>query len=210
MQRGGKMMNPNKPVFLMCVLLTGFILVLTWNSKAFAPEDWQELPPLTLQDCIQVDKVLARNPLSQTENDFWMVLKYEEKQKGSPIADLAEGPAEQNIRSLSMYLVTGVAVLAEEDVGVPYYRFLIVSFTQEGPTSETTQQWLLTDTNNDGKLDKARFEKIVKNARGQTTDLGEIEIPKEQIQRFQDFYEKASKELSSKAEEDVSKQCLVS
>jgi hypothetical protein len=188
-------------LILMVTALVGF----TWNAAALAAGNWQELPPLALEDCIAVDKVLAPNPLSSAENDFWMVLKYEENNQKAGGTGLAN-----NSKSLNMYLVTGLAVLPEERVGLPYYQFLIVTFLDGEGSSETLQQWLLSDADNDGTLDKARFERTTLGSEGEPIQTEKVEIPFEQVQLFQAYFENANRELNSKAENGTTSQCRVS
>lgn len=201
-------MNFKKSVVWSWIFLAGIILSFSGSAKPLASENWQELPPLSLQDCIQVDKILAPNPFSQKMNEFWMVLKYEEQAGGiSPDGVSPKRPAGDMAESLNMYLVTGLTLMSTEEMGVPY-SFLIVARTLAD--SKTVQQWLLSDTDNDGKLDKAKFEQIVRGEAGKTVQNGEVDIPSDQISPFQDFFEKAIQELSSKAESDPAQQCSVS
>lgn len=180
-------------------------LMLFLNTNVQASEEWQAVPSLVLNDCIEIDKVLAPNPLSASENEFWMVLKYEERDENS-----GEMKALDPGRILNMYLVTGLALVASEGVGLPYYQFLIVTLMNGGSSSRVIHQWLLTDTDNDGVLDKAKFEKTETGHSGETVNSDKVEIPAEQVQSFQDFYEKATLELNSKAQDDSARQCLVS
>ncbi|PKN65702.1 MAG: hypothetical protein CVU57_09060 [Deltaproteobacteria bacterium HGW-Deltaproteobacteria-15] len=186
------------------ILLMGSIMVFIWNNAALAEGDWQKLPPIALEDCIGVDKVLAPNPLSSSDNDFWMVLKYEERDQSAGEAGMNTG------KSLNLYLVTGLAVLAEENVGLPYYRFLIVTFRDGDDSSASVQQWLLSDADNDGRLDNAKFERVTLGSEGETGQTEKMEIPVDQVQLFQDYFEKANRELNSKAENEDASQCLAS
>lgn len=188
---------------VMLLLLAGALMVFSWNSAARAAGEWQNLPPIALEDCVMVDKVLAPNPLSGVENDFWMVLKYEEKDQSS-----GETGVMNNGRSLNLYLVTGLAVLLEENLGLPYYQFLIVTFTDG--FSETVHQWLLSDTDNDGRLDTAKFEATLLGSDGEAIQTKKVEIPVDEIQQFQDYFERANRELNSKAENGTANQCQVS
>jgi hypothetical protein len=190
---------------LLLILIIGSLTVFPGISSSLAAERWQDMPPLALSDCIDIDKVLAPNPLSSAVNDFWMVLKYEERDETS-----GETRIMNPDQSLNLYLVTGLALMASEGVGLPYYQFLIVTQTNGDSSSKTVQQWLLSDADNDGKLDKAKFERTVVGNEGQTINLDKVEIPDEQVQSFQDFYENATRELNSKAEKDTAKECLVS
>jgi hypothetical protein len=195
-------------------LLVGASIPSVRSSLAAAPEDWQDMPPLVLNNCIDIDKVLAPNPLSAKVNEFWMVLKYEEKDGESGKTKGMDAD-----HSLNMYLVTGLALIAkegagsEEGIGLPYYQFLIVTLTNKGGSSSSSKivlQWLLSDSNNDGKLDHAKFERIITDYRGEKINSEKMDIPIDQVQKLQDFYEKATRELNSKAEEETSSQCLVS
>lgn len=182
----------------------GAIMIFIWNNVALATGDWQKLPPIALEDCVVVDKVLAPNPLSSSDNDFWMVLKYEERDQSAGKAGMNTG------KSLNMYLVTGLAVLAEENVGLPYYQFLIVTFTDGDDSSASVQQWLLSDADNDGRLDNAKFERVTLGSEGETSQTEKVEIPVDQVQLFQDYFEKANRELNSKAENEDASQCRAS
>lgn len=199
-----KIMN-FKDIFLL-ILMIGGSLIVSSNSAALASEGWQDMPPLVLNDCIDVDKILAPNPLSSATNDFWMVLKYEEKNESS--GETESMTAEQ--QSLNVYLVTGLALMANEGVGLPYYQFLIVTVTNGDSSSKTVQQWLLSDTDNDGRLDKAKFEQTVIGTKGDIVKSDKIEIPGGQVQSFQAFYENATRDLNTKAENETPKQCMVS
>lgn len=191
---------------LLFILIAGSLMISLKSTTGFA-EEWRDMPPLVLNDCINVDKVLAPNPLSSSINDFWMVLKYEEKDENSGETKLIN-PAQ----ILNMYLVTGLALMASEGVGLPYYQFLIVTLINGNgeSSSKTVYQWLLSDTDNDGRLDKAKFERTVTGNAGETMNLDKMDIPDEQVQGFQHFYEEATRELNSKAEDESPKQCLVS
>lgn len=203
-------MNFKKFVVWSWIFLVGVILSFWGSAQPLASENWQELPPLSLQDCIQVDKILAPNPFSQKMNEFWMVLKYEEQAEGNSSKGVSpKRPAGDMAESLNMYLVTGLTLMSPEEMGLPY-SFLIVAKTLAGSGSETVHQWLLSDTDNDGKLDKAKFEQIVRGEEGKTVQNGEVDIPADQISQFQDFFEKAIQELSYKAENDPAQQCSVS
>jgi len=179
-------------------------LFFNWNAATLEAGTWQELPPIALEECIMVDKVLAPNPLSPAENDFWMVLKYEERE---PIT----GETGLNTDSaLNLYLVTGLAILAEENVGLPYYQFLIVTFRDGGDSLATVQQWLLSDANNDGRLDNAKFERITPGNEGEDSQTEKMDIPLDQIQIFQEYFEKVNRELNNKAENGNPNTCLAS
>ncbi|RJR45417.1 MAG: hypothetical protein C4576_11995 [Desulfobacteraceae bacterium] len=186
------------------LLLFGTLLFFNWNAATLEAGTWQELPPIALEECIMVDKVLAPNPLSPAENDFWMVLKYEERE---PIT----GETGLNTDSaLNLYLVTGLAILAEENVGLPYYQFLIVTFRDGGDSLATVQQWLLSDANNDGRLDNAKFERITPGNEGEDSQTEKMDIPLDQIQIFQEYFEKVNRELNNKAENGNPNTCLAS
>ncbi len=189
----------------MLILLGASLMIFSGETPALADDGWREMPPLVLSDCIDIDKALVPNPLSPSWNDFWMVLKYEERDEGS-----GESRVLNPDQSVNMYLVTGLALMANEGLGLPYYQFLIVTKTNGGSSSRTVQQWLLSDTDNDGKLDKAKFERTVVGQEGEMITSDKIEIPDDQVQGFQDFYEKAAGELNNRAESETPKECLAS
>lgn len=198
------MKNKHRSSWVIFILLFGTLMFSAWNAAALEAGDWQALPPIALEECIIVDKVLAPNPLSPAENDFWMVLKYEEKEQIAGETGLNTGSA------LNLYLVTGLAILAEENVGLPYYQFLIVTFRDGRDSSAAVQQWLLSDANNDGKLDNAKFERITLGSEGEHGQTEKMEIPSDQIQMFQEYFEKANRELNNKVENGNSNTCLAS
>jgi hypothetical protein len=192
-----------KTLLLIVFVMAGSVMAASY--PALATERWQDMPPLVLSDCVDIDKVLAPNPLSSEGHDFWMVLKYEEidEESGRRKAGLGE-------QSLNMYLVTGLALLVDEGVGLPYYQFLIVTQTNGGTSEKIVQQWLLSDTDNDGKVDKAKFERTISGSEGETIRSDKVEVPDDQVRSLQGFFERATSEINSKAENGTSEQCLVS
>ncbi|RJR31243.1 MAG: hypothetical protein C4576_32115 [Desulfobacteraceae bacterium] len=198
------MKTKRKSLSIIFILLFGILMCYTGKAAALEAGTWQELPPIALEDCIMVDRVLAPNPLSPAENDFWMVLKYEEKEQIAGEKELNTGSV------LNLYLVTGLAILAEENVGLPYYQFLIVTFRDGGDSSAAVQQWLLSDANNDGRLDNAKFERITPGGGGEDGQTEKMDIPVDQIEIFQEYFEKANRELNNKAESGNSNTCLAS
>jgi hypothetical protein len=166
--------------------------------------EWEELPPLIFQEFVEVETVIAPNPYSEEENDFLVVTKYEEGEKAGGGSE-PQGPRAP-MKSLNMYLVTGLLLMEGGDVGIPYHSSLIVSLRSADPKppGQTIQQWVLSDSDGDGELDEARFQKITTTAEGNKVRSGPVEAPQDGVRKYQTYYEAASRELNSKADISLS------
>ncbi|RJR31242.1 MAG: hypothetical protein C4576_32110 [Desulfobacteraceae bacterium] len=178
-----------------------FLTIFFAAATAVAADDWDDLPELVFQEYVEIETVVGPNPYSEKENDFIVVTKYEEEgEKGGTTGNM-RGTLDQ-ARSLNVYLVTGLIILEGGETGIPYHTSLIVSLksSEKAPSGQTLQQWILSDSDNDGQLDQGRFQKVTKGAEGQTVKKGPIEIPADRIRSYQTYYDDASRELNSKAE----------
>lgn len=184
------------------ILLGGLFAFLPAGASSAAAADWEELPPLVFQEYVDVETVIAPNPYSERGNDFLVVTKYEEGEKAGAAGKKENQGARHPLKSLNVYLVTGLILMDGGEVGIPYHTSLIVSLKRAGNkvSSQTIQQWVLSDSDGDGKLDEARFQKITTNEGGNTIRSGPVEIPKDRVRNYQTYYEEASRELNNKAE----------
>jgi hypothetical protein len=201
---GGKreaMMKNNQCKAHLIILVAGLITFFP-AAKPVSAADWEELPPLVFQEYVEVETVIAPNPYSERSNDFLVVTKYEEGEKAGAAGNKHNSGAEKPITSLNVYLVTGLILLDGGEVGIPYHTSLIVSLRSTGKKSsgQTVQQWVLSDSDGDGELDEARFQKVATNTDGNTIRSGPVEIPQDRIRNYQAYYEEASRELNSKAD----------
>ncbi|RJR45418.1 MAG: hypothetical protein C4576_12000 [Desulfobacteraceae bacterium] len=178
-----------------------FLTIFSMAASAIAADDWDDLPELIFQEYVEIETVVGPNPYSEKENDFIVVTKYEEEGEKGGAPGNRKGAVDQ-AKSLNVYLVTGLIILDGGEMGIPYHTSLIVSLksSDKAPSGQTVQQWVLSDSDNDGKLDQGRFQKVTKAAGGQTVKKGPIEIPGDRIKSYQSYYDEASKELNNKAE----------
>lgn len=193
---------PSYPTTLLAAMCT----LLLASVPAFAAEGWEELPPLVFQEYVDVETVIAPNPYSEQSNDFLVVTKYEEGPKAGAAGGKAREGARNALKSLNVYLVTGLIILDGGGTGIPYHTSLIVSLQIGGgkDPGKTVQQWVLSDSDGDGKLDQARFQKIITGSGGNTLRSGPVDVPQDRVGNYQTYYETASRELNSKAEISMS------
>lgn len=178
-----------------------FLAICSATGSAAAADDWEDLPELIFQEYVEIETVVGPNPYSEKDNDFIVVTKYEEEGEKAGALGKREGPRDQ-MRSLNVYLVTGLIVLDGGEMGIPYHSSLIVSLKSANKrvSGQTVQQWVLSDSDNDGQLDQGRFQKITRGTGGETLKKGPVEILGDKLKSYQAYYDEASRELNSKAE----------
>lgn len=171
------------------------------SGPAFAESQWEELPTLVFQESVLVETVAAPNPYSRVENDFIVVTKYEEdgqKAGGTGKARAKRGP----VKFTGVYLVTGLILMDDGNRGVPYHRSLVVSVrnTNSDSREQIVRQWILSDTDNDGKVDQGRFQRVVKKQDGERIPSDPVDISEDQVRNYQSYFEKAARDLNKMAE----------
>lgn len=182
-----------------------FLAIFSASGLAFAAEEWEDLPKLIFRENVEVETVIGPNPYSEQDNDFIVVTKYEEEGEKGGALGKREG-SRQSMKVLNVYLVTGLIVLDGGEMGIPYHTSLIVSLksADKKPSGQTVQQWVLSDSDNDGQLDQVRFQKVTKGVKGETLKKGPVDILGDRVKSYQAYYDEASRELNNKAE-NVSK-----
>ena len=178
-----------------------FLAISSATGSAVAADDWEDLPELIFQEYVEIETVVGPNPYSEKDNDFIVVTKYEEEGEKAGALGKRGGSRDQS-KSLNVYLVTGLIVLDGGEMGIPYHSSLIVSLKSANKkvSGQTVQQWVLSDSDNDGQLDQGRFQKITRGREGETLKKGPVDIPGDKLKSYQAYYDEASRELNSKAE----------
>jgi len=178
-----------------------FLAICSATGSAAAADDWEDLPELIFQEYVEIETVVGPNPYSEKDNDFIVVTKYEEEGEKAGAPGKRKGSGDQT-RSLNVYLVTGLILLDGGEMGIPYHSSLIVSLKSANKkvSGQTVQQWVLSDSDNDGQLDQGRFQKITRGTGGETLKKGPVEILGDKLKSYQAYYDEASRELNSKAE----------
>jgi hypothetical protein len=180
-------------IILKCLLLWMAMLVFSANSWAndAAGGKWKEPPSLVLNDCVKVDRAIGANPYARVPNDFLLVTAYEERG-----ADTGSGGS--NVSGTNMYLITGLLVLGEGKVGIPHHSSLVVSVQTKdgGAETETLREWIFSDQDNDGRLDKAVFSESATGSEGDIIEPGDAKI----MDELQGYYQKAVESLSTRAD----------
>lgn len=171
-------------------------------SKSYSPE---HPPPIVLEKCIEVHRLLGPNPFSSIPNDYLLVTKYEEKPEGAVKVGLIPG------RALNIYLVQGILLLGNMHTGIVHDSELVVKLsTINAKTSrETIREWILIDENGDQHIDRGIFRETVREKGKVPNSSKEIAIPRDRLQRLQAYYEKAALTLEARAGQGRSKSCVV-
>jgi hypothetical protein len=201
----------------MVVLFAGVLLIpagsisateqsLDQPSESFSPID---PPPLVLEKCIGVQKVIRHNPFSPMPNSFLLVTQYEEKLHvpGAEQEGLKPGKA------LNMYLVLSVLVPPEnQEIGIAQGTGLIVkvSTIDSDSARETIQEWILIDEDGDANVDRGFFRETVNGERENPIRSNEAKFPDDRLKDLQTYYEKAAQTLGSKAETGREEGCVIS
>jgi hypothetical protein len=170
-------------------LFGGLIFLFTTGAT------WEKLPALHFEECIEVTRIVERNPFLPFSNVLIAITAYQEKG--------AEEEADKNRermvgKALNLYHLVGLLVIDDSPAAIPYHSSLIVSSVDIQADSETVERWVLVDENNDGHLDKATFNKTLKSAGGGTIESNEVSIPENQVAEMQGFYDKATHDLSER------------
>ena len=192
------------------LVLTGTAVMMSGSAsppgQSSAPSSWKDLPPIVLEDCIAVQKVIARNLLSSVPGDYFLVTTYEEKANESA----AMGEDSTHRGALDVYLVYGVLLPENQGIGIVHHTALVVkvSTTDVESSTETFREWVLIDTNGDRKVDRGVFRETV-TGEGKR-ESKEVEFPEDRLQELQAYYEAVAGMLDSRAENGPAEGCVKS
>jgi hypothetical protein len=185
------------------IAVSGIAPATEGSSKSFSLKD---LPPIALENCIEVQKLLTRNPFSRIPNDYLLVTKYEEKSEDAGGINKGLIPG----RALNIYLLRGVLLSKNHAIGIVHDSVLIVkiSTVRADASGETVREWILIDSNGDRHIDKGIFRETVQRKGKSPIGLNEVAIPKDRLQRLQAYYEKAAMTLDARAAEGFREGCV--
>lgn len=187
------------------VILSGSAPTSEQPSASFSLKD---LPPIELENCIAVQKVIAHNPFSPNANDYLLVTRYEEK--SNETVAMREGLKPGS--AFNMYLVYGVLVPVHQGIGIVHDTVLIVKVSAPDVESsrETVREWILIDENGDRKVDRGVFREAVREEGKSPVDPNEVAFPEDRLQELQAYYEAATVTLDGRAEKEPAEGCIAS
>ncbi len=184
-------------------IVAALSILLFSGAAGVETVSWWDPPPLVLEQCVGVSRSIAPNPLSSLENDFLAVTAYEERSDSS-------GEVGGSGRYVNMYLVHGLLVLPGISAGLLHETHLIVTQWLHDVRSgtKTEHQWVFSDMDRDGSLDRLFFQKVVKDAGDRVMSLIEVRVPPEVSQRMQSYFNEAREKIQQKTDEDSGRTCL--
>lgn len=167
----------------------------------------KDLPPIVLEKCIEVQKLIGRNPFSHLPNDYLLVTQYEEKAEEA--GAMKKGPIPGS--ALNLYLLQGFLVLENRHISIVHDSVLIVkvSTTVAKTSGETVREWILIDENGDQNVDRGIFRETVRGTGKGPSASNESAISRDHIQELQAYYEKAAVALETRAEEGLGDGCVI-
>lgn len=178
-------------------------------AKQKSPESFsaKELPPLVLEKCIEVQKLIGPNPSSPLPNDYLMVTQYQEKPEEAGTARKGLIPG----RAMNIYLVQGVLVSENRHIALLHDSVLIVkvSTSEAKASGETVREWILIDENGDRNIDKGIFRETFAGMGKGLSGSHEVVIPRDRLQELQAYYDEAVATLDTRAAEGRSKDCVI-
>lgn len=177
------------------------------TGRPLKPPSIKDLPPIVLEKCLGVQQVMTRNPFSFLPNDYLLVTKYVENPgKTTPIRKgLNPG------RALDIYLLQGVLVWPNRGIGLVHDSVLIVkvSTTSKQTSRRTVREWILIDENGDQRIDKGIYRETVMGKGKSPIASIRVVIPRNLLEAFQAYYEKAVTTLDARAAEGPAGGCVV-
>jgi hypothetical protein len=178
------------------------VLLFSGASGEEAPT-WSNPPPLILQTCIEVSRGIGPNPFSRLSNDLLAVTAYEEKPETS-------GEVRGGGEFLNLYLVHGLLVVPGVPAALAHETHLIVGqwLYDGGSGNQTKHEWIFSDLDRDGSLDKLVFKKVVKDASGQVLSLMEVQVPREGLQPMESYFNEARRKMQQRTEEASNRSCM--
>jgi hypothetical protein len=185
------------------IAVSGIAPATEGSSKSFSLKD---LPPIALENCIEVQKLMGRNPFSSVPNDYLLVTKYEEEPEEAGAVKKGLMPG----RALNIYLLRGLLVSKNHAIAIVHDSVLIVkvSTTRAGTSGETVREWILIDSNGDRNIDRGIFRETVLGKGRSPIGSNEVAIPKDHLQKLQAYYEKAAMTLDARAAAGFSEGCV--
>jgi hypothetical protein len=185
------------------IAVSGIAPATELSSRSFSVKD---LPPIALENCLEVQKLMGRNPFSSVPNDYLLVTKYEEKSEEAGGINKGLIPG----RALNIYLLRGLLVSKNHAVAIVHDSVLIVkvSTTTADTSGETDREWILIDSNGDRNIDRGIFRETVRGKGKSPIGSNEVAIPKDHLQKLQAYYERAAMTLDARAAEGFREGCV--
>jgi hypothetical protein len=185
------------------IALSGIGPATEGSSKSFSLKD---LPPIALENCIEVQKLLGRNPFSRIPNDYLLLTKYEEKSEEAGGVNKGLIPG----RALNIYLLRGVLLSKNHAIAIVHDSVLIVkvSTIRADTSGETVREWILIDSNGDRNIDTGIFRETVPGKGKSPIVSNEVAIPKDRLRKLQTYYEKAARTLDARAAKGFREGCV--
>lgn len=173
------------------------------SSGTFQAKD---LPPLLLNQCVAVQKVVSKNPFSPAPNDFFLLTRYEENS-----VTAAQNEIPLRGKKLNIYGIQGFFITEVPSVGIVSNTALIVeiSDTDDASSQETLQKWIIVDDNGDLKIDRAFFKETVSGKGEKPVGSHKAEFSRDRLAELQKYYDKANVSLAAGAAKKPFEQCIL-
>lgn len=210
--RKGKTMKTSRYSRVLGILLLVGCLVFAVSKIAPAtgrtlkPPSIKDLPPIVLETCVGVQQVMTRNPFSFLPNDYLLLTKYE----GNPGRT---NPVRKGVnpgKALDMYLLQGVLVSPNREIGLVHDSVLIVkvSTISKQTSRKTVREWILIDENGDRSIDKGIYRETVTGKGKSPIASIRVVISRNLLRTFQAYFEKATATLDARAAEGPAGDCV--
>ncbi|MFZ7125824.1 MAG: hypothetical protein ACOWWM_06685 [Desulfobacterales bacterium] len=200
---------------LVLMVTIGFVFFSAFRAMATVRSGWPQLPDIVLHECVTAEQTVEPNPMSMLENDFLMITAYEEPGKMQNLPPAGEKPETSGgTKALNLYFVLGLLVAENQSEALVHEMALIVIEKDADGGKENSgaaeRQWVLLDHNGDGVLDKASFSEKSDESAGESGSPRGLEIPSEQVEDLQGYFDEAVRTLSKKAANGPAGSCTVS
>jgi hypothetical protein len=183
------------------ILMAGFILTAAARSSLATTEAYEAIPRPDFESYREVERAIKPNPFTQLPNAYILIAAFEQ-QSPSYASEEAKVKGQNHEQEISLYVLIGILLIEEQEAGIAFDSSLIVDVTETVSNSKIIRRWMLSDDDNDGSLDKAVFNEVVKGPKGETLASTDREIPPDRLEKLQGFFDEAIEALSRILDEE--------
>jgi len=164
---------------MMSLIITAILFVIpSLIGCATSTKNWADLPALQVNECARTDREVSRNTLSTDFDSYISVIGYR-------TASVTAKKHEKEL--LSVYFIV-IFHLINDRRGIIDAQSILVTLRTSG--SDRVRSWIMSDTDGDGLVDRARYAEVNDDTRD-TPSVLEMDAQSDIMPNLQLYFEKA-------------------